>query len=206
MFYKFPIDFVYWKQVGNHKKIKEKLLPAILNKKRETINPPNGWECNVNTSFNMGSEFNNFLVDDEIISEVIWKPLDNMFEQLDHSVPIPEESIIDEGWYSVYDGLDEHQEVHSHLSSKFYRDGIEYYTSYSAIYLLELQEEKNSTVFYSPAPHTGMEPFYPIAFNPSSKHKIEEGTVFIFPSHILHYVNPSKNNRTTISYNIASKS
>jgi hypothetical protein len=28
MFYKFPIDFVYWEQVGNHKKIKEKLLPA----------------------------------------------------------------------------------------------------------------------------------------------------------------------------------
>jgi hypothetical protein len=88
MFYKFPIDFVYWEQVGNHKKIKEKLLPAILNKKRETINPPSGWECNVNTSFNMGSEFNNFLVDDEIISEVIWKPLDNMFEQLDHSVAL----------------------------------------------------------------------------------------------------------------------
>lgn len=204
MHFIFPSNFVYWEKVANHEKIKEQLLPTILEKQKETEATPGGWQCKVNTSFGQNTEFNRFLFQEEIIKELIWNPMDNMYSQLGDIIPIAEQSMLEDGWYSVYDNPVDHQEMHHHLSDRF-GDGGNYFTSYSAIYLLRLQEEKNSTVFYSRGPHTGMDPWKSISYNPADDNPIEEGTVFIFPSHLMHCVNPSPNSRITVSYNIASK-
>ena len=72
MNYTFPINFVYWKQVPNHKKIKDYLLPIIKKKKKETKSSgPSVWECDINTSFSMGFDFNSFLFEDKIVKQIV---------------------------------------------------------------------------------------------------------------------------------------
>lgn len=208
MNFTFPINFVYWKQVPNHKQIKDYLLPIIKEKKPETESiRPSGWECKINTSFSKDLDFNSFLFEDDIVKQIVWESVDSMFEEL-KSLNVPNSSIVKESWYNIYteDSQDQYQEIHHHLADhpEIYND-IEYFPSYSLIYVLESQTEKNPTVFFSPGPHTGRSATGDIYFDTSKHDTIGEGTVIIFPSHLKHYVKPTKQNRITLSYNICSE-
>ena len=208
MNYTFPINFVYWKQVPNHKKIKDYLLPIIKKKKKETKSSgPSVWECDINTSFSMGFDFNSFLFEDKIVKQIVWESIDSMFEEL-KSLDVPNSSIVKEQWYNIYtkDSQGQYQEIHHHLSEyPVIHNDIEYFPSYSLIYVLQSQTEKNPTVFLSPGPHTGRPATTSdIYFDTSNHDTIGEGTVIIFPCHLRHYVKPTKQNRITLSYNIFS--
>jgi hypothetical protein len=98
----------------------------------------------------------------------------------------PTISTVHEIWYNQYDATgDTGQEVHTHPES-----------NYSGVYFLELSEP-NATVFYSQVTAVNK------TANPSKETKfIEEGDILLFPSNLSHYVLPSKNQRTTIAFNI----
>ena len=52
MHYIFPADFIFWKPVNEHKKIKEKLIPLIEKSLKKTKGKQsNYWLCDVNTEF-----------------------------------------------------------------------------------------------------------------------------------------------------------
>jgi len=201
MLYRFPTNFVYWEKISDSKKIKEQLLPVVLEKKKFTHNIPAGWRCKLNTSFSKDYDFNNFLYEEDLLKKIIWDPIDRMFNQLENEIPIPKYSHINQAWYNIYETGDATQEIHNHLGNSFKIKDVEYTCLYSVIYILESQEDKNPTVFYKPAPTTGFDSMGDISYSPPD---VSEGTVIIFPSHLLHYVRPSQYNRITLSYNINS--
>ena len=208
MHYSFPINFVYWQSVHNHKQIKSTLLKQILSKKDLTESKkPNGWKCEINTSFEMGYEFNEFLLDSQYINNIIWNPIDSMLDEFNPHINQPKSSFITNAWYNIYteDSKDQYQEIHDHLSSSIVENGKEYFASYSAIYILHNSKKENSTVFFSSGPHTGKDPLSNIYFDTSEYDTIGEGSVLIFPAHLKHYVKPCFDNRVTISYNIYSE-
>ena len=140
MNYTFPINFVYWKQVPNHKKIKDYLLPIIKKKKKETKSSgPPGWECDINTSFSMGFDFNSFLFEDKIVKQIVWESIDSMFEEL-KSLDVPNSSIVKEQWYNIYtkDSQDQYQEIHHHLS--------EYPVIHNDIFLIDFFRVKQKRI------------------------------------------------------------
>ncbi len=180
MLYQFPGPFIFSKEISDHQQIKDKYLPKIVDdieaNKEKYIIP--GWNCEVySTMLNQVD----FLFDDDLVNKVIWEPLDECLEQTKLS-KVPKSSNIHQLWYNYYDeGF--FQEAHTHGNSSF-----------SGIYLLKLEEE-NTTSFVNNTSHEYFDVTY------TTKH-FKEGTVIIFPSRLLHYVNPVKKNRITISFNI----
>ncbi len=52
MHYIFPSDFVFWRPVNEHNKIKKELLPLIYNNLNNTKDKQiDIWRCDVNTEF-----------------------------------------------------------------------------------------------------------------------------------------------------------
>jgi hypothetical protein len=197
----FPTKFVYWSSVRNHTKIKEKYYPLILknqneygNKFREIVNRK--WNCDCYSSFFSPKDTEN-IFDNYFTQEVIWDVFDRMIYELNNSLiklPIPQKSRIFELWYNHYTkGM--HQEIHNHYGSNPT-------SHFSGIYLMDLNED-NTTVFVDKNECKIYCPTSNIA-NFRTDH-IGEGNVIIFPSELLHFVNPSLENRTTVSFNINSE-
>ena len=69
---------------------------------------------------------------------------------------------------------------------------------FSGIYIID-QKGKNQTSFI----HNDFG-YLDTCINTKNIEDIGEGTVMIFPSHLLHYVNPVDESRCTISFNITS--
>jgi hypothetical protein len=194
----FPAKFVYWKSVKNHKSIKNQYYPKIidkLNKEKQTFlsQVENKWDCSCYSNF---FEKNGTVIfDQHFIDHVIWSVFDEMLEDLSNSIlnfPIPKKSHIKKIWYNYYEkGM--FQEVHNHT-------GFFCGTShFSGVYLMDLNEN-NTTIF------TDIEPIqtYPNLNYFKTEH-VNEGNVIIFPSKLMHYVNPCLNNRLTVSFNIFSE-
>jgi len=202
----FPPDFVFWTSIENHKEVKDYLLPLIKQKEEESIKTPTRWYCDVNSSFEKNSigenNFNQFLLDPKIIKDIVWNPLDKMLSEV-KNLPIPKESSISECWYNSYT-IGQYQEIHNHLADSFIVNEKSFKDTFSLIYIIDSQDEKNRTMFYSLGPHSCTNELNNLTFDTSNEESICEGTVLIFPCHLLHYVQPTKNSRTTISYNIAS--
>ena len=180
MIYNFPSPFVYRQKVESHKKIKEYLYPLILedfskNKEKYVMKT---WGCEVYATIHhmipfLGNEF--------FMKEVIWSHLQNCFDQVRLSNQ-PTMNKLAQVWYNYYEpGM--FQEVHTHVGSQF-----------SGVYLLHLNE-KNTTSFLN----LSQEHYQYESYSPDD---VDEGEVFIFPSGLPHYVNPVKENRISISFNI----
>jgi predicted 2-oxoglutarate/Fe(II)-dependent dioxygenase YbiX len=199
----FPTKFIYWSRIKNHNKIKEKYYPLILknqneygSKFRETVSKK--WNCDCYSSFFSPEDTKN-IFDDDFSNEVIWSVFDEMLNvfnnsPIDLSMPIPKQSRICDIWYNHYDhGM--YQEIHNHS----HNNPI---VHFSGIYLMELNED-NTTIFFNKNECK----FYSDKIDVityDTKH-IGEGNVIIFPSELLHYVNPSLKGRTTVSFNITSE-
>lgn len=200
MFYFFPIDFVYTQKINNHEQVKIKILNEInLRKNTEE----SCWTLSkLVTSYINTKEHNSFLCNDEISNDVIWTPLDNMFNEIRDNFNFPwtapKSSIIHSCWYNIYNKGD-YQEVHDHVPS-YDNDG--YIPSFSIIYILDSEGQKNTTVFRKKFPLTATPPFQDVNFNTANYEDIGEGTVLIFPSHLEHYVLPETGKKITCSYNI----
>lgn len=199
----FPYDFVFWTNVENHKKIKEKFLPIALEKSNKISGQkPSSWKCDLTTSFLKQNQFNDFLVDNELVNSIVWDSVDKMFNEIEH-LTIPSSSIIRESWFNAYQ-KGQNQEIHSHCSHNLFIDGKNYHQLYSLIYVADSKDKTNKTVFFKEKPIPGQEPHLDYVFDTGNESSITEGTVIIFPSHLLHYVRDAEDYRMTFSYNIIS--
>lgn len=187
----FRCPFIFSKIIPNHKEIKDRFLPLIegtlqANKSLYYRDKKNsGWNSNVYTSFGHTLKF---LSDPELMTSIAWNPIDQLVKEAHEKEMFneyPVSSRCNMIWFNYYEpgGF---QEVHDHLSN-----GSSFF---SGIYLLH-NEEPNTTAFsnYNPNP-------YLTETKTTQDHP--EGTVMIFPSGLLHYVNPASKPRYTISFNI----
>lgn len=180
MLHNFLGPFVWWGEVKQHQELKEQILPVIdhlVTSSPAEVRVP-GWNCEVYTSY--GKKVN-FLEGEKLLKEVVWDPLDACFTEVQLS-RTPAESRLAGVWFNQYEGSF-FQEVHDHGDASF-----------SGIYILELNEP-NTTAFF----HQGKDLFFQETL--TTEH-IKEGNVIIFPSSLLHYVNPCQGKRTTISFNV----
>jgi hypothetical protein len=179
----FITDFVFWEPVQQHEVLKVQLLAEIEKLLPTTQDQHRGnWMCEVNTEyFSQESKHTKYI---DLITQAVYPAVDRLFSDL--PLKQPKASTVTHIWYNRY-GQRDYQEVHRHL---------EYGVSLSGIYLLELKEE-NKTVFFSHAA-SGSSLF------PAEKRLVEakEGDIVLFPAHLLHYVLPCEQTRTTVAFNI----
>ena len=102
----------------------------------------------------------------------------------------PKKSNVDRIWANLYEKMS-FQEVHNHVTPHSL-------IHFSGIYIID-QKGKNQTSFI----HNDFG-YLDTCINTKNIEDIGEGTVMIFPSHLLHYVNPVDEARCTISFNITS--
>jgi len=176
--------FIFYCDLINHQDIKDKYYERILRLFEENKHSNvGGWNCKVKTTFNSVVDF---LWDDYFQNSVIWNPLDQMLEKVD-LYQYPVRSFVREIWTNLYK-YGEFQEVHDHVGNAR--------NIFSGIYIID-QKGDNKTSFI----HNN----YGILDNQvhtKDMDDIKEGTVIIFPSNLLHYVNPVEDDRCTISFNI----
>ena len=176
--------FIFYCDVPNHIEIKENYyshLKDVIHESDDTT--VDRWNCNVKTTFNL---FVDCLWDDYFLDSVVWKPIDQMLEEVDLNF-YPTQSKISDIWANFYKG-GEFQETHDHVGKG--------HNLFSGIYILH-QKGPNKTSFFMN--NYGILDHH---INTSDMDDIKEGTVIIFPSNLLHYVNPVEDERCTISFNI----
>jgi hypothetical protein len=208
-FHHFPSHFVFWDKVENHEELKKEYLPTILEQNSKIKNNPFGF-CKFNTSFCTDSKMkhiNNFLHEEKLTDNVIWKPLFKMLDKYNSfnlKQIIPTNSIIESSWWNVYEG-GEFQEIHSHVSNPIFYQNKDYFPTFSIIYIMNDENEKSSIAFKSGYPNPFMPTLDDYHFDTSTQEDIKEGTVLIFSSILGHLVKPCiKPGRVTIAYNIYS--
>lgn len=204
-FFHFPSHFVFWTQVSEHVKLKNKLLPDIEQINSRVRNIP--FSCSeVISSFNCPEkEINNFLRDEWIEESLVWKPIFQMLQKVELMEGMrninPNKLIITDAWYNIYEEKI-YQEMHHHDGNVITCDGKPFHPFLSIVYILNNPNETNNTVF-----RIDESPCWPrkiaINFDTSKEPSIREGSVIIFPSDIPHMVKPStKPGRVTIAFNV----
>lgn len=208
-FMHFPSEFVYFDKVCSHFEIKQKCMPKIteLRKKRQH----NPFKLSkLNTSFHYNDKLfseNDFLNDNLIKQNVVWKPIEKMIQKYNALGIYPieiEGSMIDYCWWNYYD-KDNFQEIHNHMGPCQEMNGDTLHPSLSIIYILHDENKQSSILFRKSGPL----PLKPMKDNldlDTSNGDIGEGTVIIFPSTLDHFVKPClKPGRVTIAFNVYSK-
>ena len=199
--FKFPCHYVHWGQVKDHENIKSKLLPIIHNLTAENkyMNPFKS--CTMTTNFSKMTDF----IDDETKEKIIGKHLEEMISETNCSISIkPSDTIIKNYWFNIYEKGD-YQEMHQHLAFPFVKNGKMYQDTFSVVYILNSDEEENSTVFKLTGTNI---PYFPMLqdceFDTGSVKEIKEGTLLIFSNQLDHFVRPiKKSGRITIAFNVA---
>jgi hypothetical protein len=203
----FPCNFVYWKKVENHNKIKEILVPKI---ERLKIIHKNNKKGLTNASTNYGIDETLLLTNEEnMIKHVVWDPLDTVINELNsrsntESIKV-HESVIGNSWYTYYE-LGGTFKYHTHIGNGIFKDGKYYKPTFSMIYILKDENNCNTTEFMETT-HDNISTSSDVQtiFETSAIEDIKEGTVLIFPSSLYHTVNPVKiPGRITIAINIFS--
>jgi hypothetical protein len=123
----------------------------------------------------------------DILEDIIWKPLEQMHEE--KNISKPQGYNLDALWWNNYTSGGR-TKVHKHERA-----------DWSGIYLLHL-EESNTTTFYSQygeAPNSGY----------MNQHKVmdnaTEGDVIIFPSFMQHCGDVCTKNRIIVSFDVISE-
>ena len=179
--------FLFFCDVPYHREIKKYYYPLILDSfKKINDNPPPGWNCSVKTTFNYPLSL---LRENLLLNAIVWNPLDQMLKEADLNL-YPKTSNVDRIWANLYEKMS-FQEVHNHVTPHSL-------IHFSGIYIID-QKGKNQTSFI----HNDFG-YLDTCINTKNIEDIGEGTVMIFPSHLLHYVNPVDEARCTISFNITS--
>ena len=207
----FPSPFVYSTQVNNHQQIKQLVLPKILQLAEEKQNDPSfertdrpsggplhsllhdRYWSTVITNFTEATSNLNFLETSQYI-DIIWTPLDNMFNILssdeyciDYSKYQPKETTIKQIWWNVYK-KGAYAPIHTHSAGA----GL-----FSGVYILSA-DEPNNTIFSMDHTHsiTTTEDFI------HTTEYLTEGSVMIFPSSLTHHTLPCLEDRVVISFNL----
>jgi hypothetical protein len=210
LFY-FPCNFVYWKKIQNHEKFKKELLQLFENnseyfKKHPLIENGNSTYQSKNCSECI-KHYN------EMTNSVVWEPIDELIKTLNERENFEKikisKSIILNCWISKY-GENAVVSCHNHASDisqpHHFINGESYKSTFSLIYILNDDNERNHTEFLEPSMcgnnvSTNVE----TRFKTCDVEEIREGTVLIFPSNLYHQVNPTpKAGRIILSFNIGS--
>jgi len=181
---KLRTPFIFYCDVPNHEEIKDiyySLILEVFKKNNDLL--PGGWNCKVKTTHQYELPF---LYEKLFQDSIVWNPLDKMLDTVDLA-RWPTKSFIGGIWANFYtDGA--FQEVHDHVGSP----GS---SIFSGIYIID-QKGENKTSFINNN----------FGILDSHVHtrdmNIKEGTVIIFPSNLLHYVNPVEDERCTVSFNV----
>lgn len=209
----FPSQFVYWKRIKNHKNFKDKLLNIIDNNisLKEHALIDNGVST-YNKRDENGIDINKIIVESnkDIIDSVVWETLDSALKELNDrqnhdKIDILESRIIG-SWISLYDNNGT-VDIHNHESyTTRIIDGKEYKHTFSMIYILKDDNERNQTVFLNPQMcGVSTSKILETKFDTGNIKEIGEGTVLVFPSNLYHYVKSiTKPGRIVLSFNIMS--
>tara|TARA_R110001606_G_scaffold369627_1_gene525775 strand:- start:68 stop:691 length:624 start_codon:yes stop_codon:yes gene_type:complete len=199
---KFPSHYVYWTQVKDHENIKSKLLPIIHNLiSNNNYDNPFKQNCNMTTNFSEKTDF----LDNEMKEKIIWACLREMILETNCFPSIkPSDAIIKDYWFNVYKKGD-FQEMHQHVALPHIMNGKMYHDTLSVVYILNSEEEDNSTIFKLTGTNI---PYVPMLqeceFDTGSVKEIKEGTLLIFSNQLNHSVRPiKKSGRITIAFNIS---
>lgn len=208
-FIHFPSEFVYFDKVCSHSEIKQKCMPKITELRKERKNNP-FVASNLNTSFHYDKKIiseNDFLNDNLILQNVVWKPIEKMIKKYNEMRIYPINiggSIIKSCWWNYYE-KDNFQESHNHIGPSIQVDGHTLHASLSVIYIIHDESNKSNIIFKKNGPLS----LKPIEYNhvlDTSTTNIREGTVLIFPSNLEHLVKPClKSGRVTIAFNLYSE-
>jgi len=204
-------QFLYFRTLPEHEEIKKQLLPKILEQKDVYKNNNMGME-NAYTTYNNDpttvhpvSNDTTFLLDEQIITPVVRQSIKEAIDHMkrNNMLPLPcyKGYTISRSWYTRY-AIGVKFQSHSHGQDPVIIQGYVGQPAFSIIYILNDQNDKNSTFFESHdrnyLPRTSS-----IQIDTANIHDIKEGTVIVFPSTFLHGVTSIKvPNRVTISYNV----
>ncbi len=203
----FPCNFVCWKNVENHNKIKEMLIPKIESLKTIHKNNKKGL---TNASTNYGiDETPIFTSHENMTKYIVWDPLDSVINELNSRSNTDNinvrESVIGNSWYTYYESGGTFK-YHTHTGNGIFKDGKYYKPTFSMIYILKDENRCNTTEFMETThDNISISSDFQTFFDTSTIEDIKEGTVLIFPSSLYHTVSPVKiPGRITIAINIFS--
>lgn len=212
-FFHFPCDYVYWTHVDDHESIKAKYLPKIRESEKKHKNNSQGIIGDVITSYSKDDFISNkaveFINKPDIIKSVVWDSIDKLLKDNREDKNMWKigfkESYIQVSWYTSY-GANAYFPLHTHDDGvPIISDGRVYYPSFSMIYIINDENEKNSTMFKTFENHKSLSHRKEITFDTSRIPDIKEGSVLIFPAHLSHYVIQAiKPGRVTLAYNLYS--
>lgn len=208
-FHHFPHEFVYWDKVENHDEIKKELLPIILEKNKKIKNNPFN-ACILNTSFYSDEKHfteNEFLRSEKMLENVIFYHLEKMiknYNSLNLNKIYDGHTILEGSWWNVYN-KNEYQEAHAHMGEPIYTMDKFFYPSFSMVYILNDENDKSALTFKKSGPLSCAPSFVEHIFRTCNVKDIKEGSILIFPSNLLHLVEPCLNaGRVTLTYNFYS--
>jgi hypothetical protein len=180
-------QFVFFEKNSNHLEYKKKLLDEIffdierLKKISKQFNDYYTINKTYTSYYNTSDSLVNYR---DLCHNLIYPNLDKLINNC--NLNCPRQSYVNKIWYNSYESCGRH-EIHNHPDSDI-----------SGIYILELSGEKNNTVFY---PNNHNSSFF---IETIYTEDIDEGSLILFPSHLLHQVTQCKKPKISISFNISS--
>lgn len=204
----FPSNFVFWKNIEKHDEIK-KIFMEKINSNTEHFSRNDKGLYNASTSYDSSSFDILSDVHPDIINEILWKPIDEAIKEYNSNPDRRDiclrNSTIGSAWHTKYE-IDGNFNFHTHYGPGIIQDNKIYMPSFSLIYILQDENEHNSTVFTEPTQmHISSHIELESKFFTQDVPDIKEGTVIVFPSTLYHKVAPVKKpGRITIAINVCS--
>jgi hypothetical protein len=185
LFYRFPGPFVYITELENHPKWKEHVKKSVEGWQNPQTTPVLEIGSNLSTSYHAKTPPKEFL-EPEFLKDVVWNPLDKALEKADLAAR-PSQSFLQNIWFNDYP---EGGSLGAHVHSN---------SEWSGIYIVEMSQPNPTFFLYN---STSNSPAFCTSFNTEKDAK--EGNVLIFPSHLVHWVHTTCEERLTVSFNVGS--
>jgi len=198
----FPSPFVFWAKIDDHEKIKENILPKIvedIEKNGEAYVRDSDWKCDNICSFHSygenSGEINQKLMQNDCLVSSIWDSYNSMLGTLksenkidDYDHEMFTSCELYDIWYSKYN-VGNYLDVHEHSPFEF-----------SGIYILDDSEYSN-TYFFDHSSMFKLGGKHTFGQKESEHFGIGEGNMLIFPGALPYHVPIVKTEKTTVSFN-----
>jgi len=196
----FPCNFVYWRKVPNHKKLKDELMPII---DKSSIFQP--------TTSGFGADY---FKDHPLIQSVVFDSINELVKILNEREGFEkteiEDSVVTRWWYAKYDDKGGGCACHNHnpdsmQSHQFINDKV-YRSTFTVVYIINDSNPQNATEFLQPS-QLGINSCKSAQtlFRTSHVQDINEGTVLVFPSNLYHQVPQTETpGRVILSFDVSS--
>jgi hypothetical protein len=191
----FPTNFVYWRNIPEHHKFKKTLMDYIEREELHSFRTHSLIKDGKTTNDHIKTQ--EFLVENkEFIQSIVWDTLDEVLKELNSGdirvKTYIKSSTIDQCWLSKYD---QNGKIVTHNHQTTGREstilnGRRFLQSFTLIYIINDQNEQNSTSFVQETPTCISSYLYrKHEFKTSLIKEIGEGTVLMFPSNLDHHAN-----------------